>query len=181
MPIQSAPAGWEKERVTLWKQAQPEARLAGSPLSIILLFIVICVEGSRAETGTKEIAMLKLSLLPEEYLTIGGSTVVQLSRVAGGRAYLSIEADRSVPIVRGELLEREGGTRPACLAPPSGKHFRRCRDRYFFWNDDRERAVRVMKQTLDQLERDGAAEAAQALRTQLDRIIPTFWEDEITP
>lgn len=118
--------------------------------------------------------MLKLSLLPEEYLTIGGSTVVQLSRVAGGRAYLSIEADRSVPIVRGELLEREGGTRPACLAPPSGKHFRRCRDRYFSWNDDRERAVRVMKQTLDQLERDGAAEAAQALRTQLDRIIPTF-------
>lgn len=125
--------------------------------------------------------MLKLSLLPEEYLTIGGGTVIQLSRVAGGRAYLAIEADRSVPIVRGEVLERQGGQRPACLAPPSGKGHRHCRDRYFPWNDDRERAVRAMKQVFDQLEQDGAAEAAQVLRAQLDRVIPAFWESEITP
>lgn len=125
--------------------------------------------------------MLKLSLLPEEYLTINGDIVVQLSRVAGGRAYLSIEADRGIPIVRGEVLERQGGERPACLAPASGKRFRHCRDRYFSWNDDRERAVRAMRQVFDQLERSGSGEAAQVLRTQLDRIIPPFWEDEVTP
>lgn len=125
--------------------------------------------------------MLKLSLLPEEYLTINGDIVIQLSRVAGGRAYLAIEADRSVPVIRGEVLERQGGERPACLASPSGKAFRHSRDRYFPWNDDRERAVRAMKRVFDQLEQGGAAETAQALRTQLDRIIPAFWEDEITP
>lgn len=125
--------------------------------------------------------MLKLSLLPEEYLTINGDIVIQLSRVAGGRAYLALEADRSVPIVRGEVLERQGGQRPACLAPASGKTTRHCRDRYFPWNDDRERAVRIMMKTLDQLEQGGEAQAAQTLRTQLERIIPQFWESEISP
>lgn len=124
--------------------------------------------------------MLKLSLLPEEYLTINDDIVIQLSRVAGGRAYLAINADRSVPIIRGEVLERQGGERPPCLAPPSGKAARHYRDRYFPWNDDRERAVRAMKQIFDQLEQKGAAEEAAALRTQLDRIIPAFWEKEIT-
>lgn len=125
--------------------------------------------------------MLKLSLLPEEYLTINGDIVVQLSRVAGGRAYLAVEADRSVPIVRGEVLERQGGERPACLNPPSGKASRHYRDRFFPWNDDRERAVRAMKQVLDRLEQKGAGEEAAALRTQLDRIIPAFWEKEAAP
>lgn len=38
-----------------------------------------------------------------------------------------------------------------------------------------------MKQVFDLLEGDGAAETAQTLRTQLDRILPQFWEKEITP
>ena len=65
--------------------------------------------------------MLKLSLLPEEYLTINQDIVVQLTRIAGGRANLAIHAGREVPIVRGAVLERQGGERPACLQPPSGK------------------------------------------------------------
>ena len=57
--------------------------------------------------------MLSLSLLPDEYLSINnGQIIVHLIRVAGGRAHLRIEADRSVPIVRGALLEREGAARP---------------------------------------------------------------------
>ena len=52
--------------------------------------------------------MLKLSLLPEEYLTINEDIVVQLIRVAGGRASLAIHADREIPIVRGTVLEQEG-------------------------------------------------------------------------
>ena len=59
--------------------------------------------------------MLKLSLSPEEYLTINGNIVVQLNRINGGRAYLSVNAAREIPIVRGRVLEREGAPRPACL------------------------------------------------------------------
>ena len=118
--------------------------------------------------------MLKLTLLPDEYLMIGDSIVVQLSRVAGGRADLAIDAPRTVPIVRGVVLERDGGQRPACLAPPARTKARYHRDQIFRWNDDRERAVRVMKRVIDRLEENGADDEAGVLRTQLDRIIPAF-------
>lgn len=123
--------------------------------------------------------MLKLTLLPDEYLMIGDSIVVQLSRVAGGRADLAIDAPRTVPIVRGVVLERDGGQRPACLAPPARTKARYHRDQIFRWNDDRERAVRAMKRIFDKLEADGAIEEVKALRTQLDRIIPDFWEEDL--
>ncbi|MCI8537036.1 MAG: carbon storage regulator [Oscillospiraceae bacterium] len=123
--------------------------------------------------------MLKLTLTPDEYLTIDGKIVVQLMRVAGGHADLAVHAERSIPIVRGEVLEREGAERPACLEPPPKKRARSRRDQFFRWNDDRERAVRVMKQVMDQLDRSGSGEAAAILRTQLDRIIPAVWEEEL--
>ena len=59
--------------------------------------------------------MLKLTLNQDEYLTIGDGIVVQLTDVGGHHAELTIYADRSIPIVRGEVLERQGGKRPACL------------------------------------------------------------------
>ncbi len=123
--------------------------------------------------------MLKLSMLPEEYLTVNDNIVVQVTRVAGGRAYLAVDAPKDIPIMRGKVLERTGGERPACLLPPSGKKTRHYRDRVFRWNDDRERAVRAMKQVMDRLEQNGAGDEAALLRTQLDRIIPTFWEEEV--
>ena len=123
--------------------------------------------------------MLKLSLLPDEYLVINDSIVVQLSRVAGGRADLAIDAPKSVPIVRGAVLERNGGMRPGCLAPPPRKKARTYRDQVFRWNDDREKAVRTMKQVLYRLEQKGSTEEAEILRTQLNRIIPAFWEEDL--
>ena len=123
--------------------------------------------------------MLKLTLLPDEYLTVGDSIVVQLLRVSGGRADVAIEAPRTVPVVRGAVLERQGGKRPACLEPPPKKKARYYRDQVFRWNDDRERAVRSMKQVFERLEQNGAGEEAKILRTQLDRIIPAFWEDDL--
>ena len=110
--------------------------------------------------------MLKLTLLPDEYLMIGNNTVVQLARIAGGRADLAIDAPRTVPIVRGAVLERDGGQRPACLAPPARTKARYHRDQIFRWNDDRERAVRVMKRVIDRLEENGAGDEAGILRTQ---------------
>lgn len=66
--------------------------------------------------------MLKLSLTPGEYLTIGEDIVVQVYRSEGGRTYLAIDAPREVPIVRGAVRERQGGQRPKKLAqvPPRG-------------------------------------------------------------
>ena len=123
--------------------------------------------------------MLKLTLLPDEYLMVGENIVVQLLRVSGGRADVAIEAPRTVPVVRGAVLERQGGKRPACREPPPKKKARYYRDQVFRWNDDRERAVRSMKQVFERLEQSGAGEEAKILRTQLDRIIPAFWEDDL--
>lgn len=123
--------------------------------------------------------MLKLTMFPDEYLTINGDIVVQLSRVAGGRADVAIHAGREIPIVRGEVLERQGGQRPACLAPPPKKKARYRRDQIFRWNNDRERAVRDMRQVMDRLEQKGSADEARLLRLQLDRIVPAVWEDDL--
>lgn len=60
--------------------------------------------------------MLKVSLIPGEYITIGEDIVVQLYRSEGGRAYLAVQAPREVPILRGTVAERNGGTRPQGLA-----------------------------------------------------------------
>ena len=120
--------------------------------------------------------MLKLTLLPDEYLMVGNSIVVQLLRVSGG---VDAAVDHLPLPVRGAVLERQGGKRPACLEPPPKKKARYYRDQVFRWNDDRERAVRSMKQVFERLEQKGAGEEAKILRTQLDRIIPAFWEDDL--
>lgn len=123
--------------------------------------------------------MLKLTMLQEDYLIVNGDIVVQLARVAGGRAEVAIHARREVSIVRGEVLERQGGQRPACLAAPAKKKARYRRDQVFRWNDDRERAVQAMRRVMDRLEQNGSANEARLLRLQLDRIVPAVWEDDL--
>jgi len=123
--------------------------------------------------------MLKLSLLTDEYIIINHNIVIQLSRVAGGRAYLAVDASKEIPIVRGAVLEREGGQRPACLTKPIKRSRKYHRDHIFSWNDDRERAVRVMHEVMDHLERNGSGTEAAILRKELDRIIPPLWESEV--
>ena len=123
--------------------------------------------------------MLCLTLAQGEYLTIGDKVVVQLDRISGDRCKLVIQAPKQVTVLRGAVLERSGGQRPACLAPPPKKKPRYYRDQVFRWNDDRERAVRAMKLVFDRLEENGSDEEAEALRKQLDRIIPAFWEDDL--
>ena len=126
--------------------------------------------------------MLSLSMQPDEYLSINnGQILVHLIRVAGGRAHLRVVADRSIPVVRGSLLEREGADRPASLAPPPRRKPGCRRDRLYLWNDDRERAVRAMQQCIDRLEQKGERAEADLLRTQLNRLIPAVWEEEETP
>jgi len=59
--------------------------------------------------------MLKLSLTPGEYIQIGDNIVVQMYKSTDGRAYLAVQAPRSVPVVRGTLLEEQGAARPKGL------------------------------------------------------------------
>ena len=59
--------------------------------------------------------MLSLQLRDGEYMTIGDDVVIQLSQVAGNRCKLLIQAPREVPIVRGNVLERDGVRRPDCV------------------------------------------------------------------
>ena len=123
--------------------------------------------------------MLKLSLCPEEYLTINGNIVVQLNRINGGRAYLSVEAAREIPIVRGNVLERKGASRPACLEAPARRRTPPRRNQTFRWNDERDRAAQAMEQAIQQLEAQGQHDMARKLRTQLDHIVPAPWEGEL--
>ena len=122
--------------------------------------------------------MLKLSLTPDDYLTINGNIVVQLNRITTGRAYLSVNAAREIPIMRGRLLEREGGQRPDCVEQHRWVHPRR--NQTFYWTDDRDRAAQGMVKVIEKLEREGQREAANLLRIQLDHILPAPWEDERT-
>ncbi|OUO37131.1 carbon storage regulator [Flavonifractor sp. An306] len=124
--------------------------------------------------------MLKLSLSPEEYLTINGNIVVQLNRINGGRAYLSVNAAREIPIVRGRVLEREGAPRPACLESSPRRRATPRRNQTFRWNDERDRAAQAMEQTIQQLEAQGQHDMARKLRIQLDHIIPAPWEEDLS-
>ena len=60
-------------------------------------------------------AMLCLTLAQGEYLTIGTDVVVQFDRMSGDHCKLVIQAPREIPVLRGEVLERSGGQRPACV------------------------------------------------------------------
>ena len=107
--------------------------------------------------------MLCLHLTLGEYMTIGEDVVVQLDRISGDRCKLMIEAPRELTILRGEVLERNGGKRPSCLA--EGPRWHR---REIPWNRSKAQALASMRALLEQM--DG--ENAQSLRRQLDHIFP---------
>ena len=61
--------------------------------------------------------MLSLTLNQGEYLTIGNEIVVRIDRLTAERCKISVNAPKELPILRGEVLERQGGTRPGCIRP----------------------------------------------------------------
>ena len=108
--------------------------------------------------------MLKLTLLPEEYLLINDSIVVQLKRVAGGRVDVAIEAPREFPIVRGAVLERNGGQRPACVMETSPRFVRQLP-----WDHKKKQALADLRQTLDGMD---DSPQVRAMREKLSVIFP---------
>ncbi|MCI8914367.1 MAG: carbon storage regulator [Lawsonibacter sp.] len=59
--------------------------------------------------------MLCITMRKGDYFLIGKDIVVQLDTLSGSRVHLTINAPKDVPIVRGEVLERNGGKRPDCV------------------------------------------------------------------
>ena len=115
--------------------------------------------------------MLCLNLAPGDYVTIGGSVVVQLDRISGDRCKLMVEAPKEIPILRGAVLERTGGERPGCVfdAP-------RWRRREIPWNRSKAQALAAMRTLLDEM--NGGDSNVQALRRQLNHMCPPEREAE---
>lgn len=113
--------------------------------------------------------MLCLNLNQGEYLTIGSDVVVQLDRISGDRCKLVIQAPRHVTVLRGEVLEREGGKRPECVF--DGPRWHR---REITWDRSKAQALAAMRLLLSQM--DGGDSNVQALRRQLNHMFPTAIE-----
>ena len=124
--------------------------------------------------------MLCITMKRGEYFTVDGDTVILFDQLSGERAHLTIHAPKEVAIVRGAVLERGGNPPPACLAQLSARRKARYRpESVFRWNDERERAVRRLRQMAERLEAHGETDEAKVLRDQLEQIVPTVWEDEL--
>ena len=63
--------------------------------------------------------MLSLQLKDGEYITIGKDIVIQV--FTGSTTQVLVQAPREMTILRGEVLERNGEERPACLYDPPAK------------------------------------------------------------
>lgn len=109
--------------------------------------------------------MLCLNLTPGEYMTVGEDVVVQLDRISGDRCRLMVEAPREVPVWRGEVRERNGLERPACVV--EGKRWHR---QEIPWNRSKAQALNAMRKLLEEM--DGGDARVQTLRRQLDHMFP---------
>ena len=57
--------------------------------------------------------MLCITMRKGDYFKIGSDIVVRFDHLSNERVHLSINAPREVPVVRGKVLERNGGEDPA--------------------------------------------------------------------
>lgn len=109
--------------------------------------------------------MLCLTISPGDYVTIGDNIVLQFDHMTGSSFDLVIQAPREIPILRGEVRERGGGTRPDCVFEKS-----RWKKAEIPWNRSKEQALRAMRRQLACM--DGDDERVQTLRRQLNHIFP---------
>ena len=111
--------------------------------------------------------MLRLTLTPGDYFTVNGNIVVQLHRLEGERSLIAVEAPKEMRIVRGAVLEREGGQRPLCLTDrPAPSR----RGKWFLWDQGREDAARHMRRLLREIETPENRRQIETLCAQLTRI-----------
>ena len=122
--------------------------------------------------------MLCITMRRGEYFTVDGDTVILVDQLSGERAHLTIHAPREVPILRGEVLERDGGERPGCVFDA-----RRRYRRELPWDRSKAQALSAMRLLLEQM--DGADENVRALRRQLNCMFPAAGReaptDQVSP
>ena len=108
--------------------------------------------------------MLCITLLPGGYFTVGDDVVIQYDRLSGERIHLTVNAPRQVPVLRGEVLERQGGQRPACVKEISPRCVHQLP-----WDHAKKEALSELRQTLD-----GMADSPEVrvLREKLDVMFP---------
>ena len=114
--------------------------------------------------------MLCLTLNQGNYMTIGDDVVIQVDRITGDRCKLLIDAPRTVPVVRGEVLERGGEQRPDCVIDAP-----RYRKREVPWDRSKAQALSAMRKLLSEM--DGRDSGVQALRRQLNHMFPAGSEE----
>ena len=114
--------------------------------------------------------MLRISMKIGQYFTVGDNTVVQYDNLTGERVHLTINAPREVPILRGEVLERSGQPRPACVTEKSPHYVRQLQ-----WNGAKKKALLEMRETLSQM---GDTPETRLLRQKLDYIFPHTAEND---
>lgn len=120
-----------------------------------------------SEKGVDE--MLCLNLNQGEYMTIGENVVVQLDSIVGDRCKLVINAPKEVPVLRGKVLERNGGQRPDCVF--DGPRFHR---KELIWDRSKAQALTAMRVLLSQM--DSRDSNVQTLRRQLNHMFPVDTE-----
>lgn len=113
--------------------------------------------------------MLCISMQSGDYFVVGSETVVQLDRLTGDRAHLVINAPREVPILRGDVLERQGGQRPACVLPVKPRY-----GGQLPWTPAKRKALEELRRVLDRM--DGPE--ARTVRKKLDLIFPAQMSGE---
>ena len=111
--------------------------------------------------------MLFLQLKKGEYMTIGDDVIVQLSDASASGCKLMIQAPREIPIVRGEVLERNGAQRPECVIEPSRRSWP---GSGLSWNRNKSQTLIAMRRLLGQM--DGGDDRVKDLRRQLDFLFP---------
>ncbi len=108
--------------------------------------------------------MLCITLKPGDYFTMGGDTVVQFDRITGERIHLAVHAPQTVPILRGEVLERQGGKRPECVSRASPHAVRQLP-----WSRAKSAALAEMRATLDKM---SDTPEVRILRRKLNLMFP---------
>ena len=109
--------------------------------------------------------MLCLNLNQGEYITIGDDVVVQMDGISGDRCKLMIQAPKETPVLRGKVLERNGGQRPGCVV--DGPRWHR---KDLPWDLSKAQALAAMRTLLSQM--DSWDSNVQTLRRQLNHMFP---------
>lgn len=118
--------------------------------------------------------MLSLRLKSGEYISIGHDIAVQIFKQAGDSFQVAVKAPREVPILRGEVLERNDarpeGLRENRSKTPSEMKADAKRLQALARREERRAAVEEMGSILDKLEKENTCAEFSEMRKLLEKV-----------